>query len=382
MGVGGGQVAGLWCYPIKSCAGVSLEAAAVARTGLQGDRRWALVDADRAGRFLSQRQCPGMARVKPILPLEYFAEPGWGGAGGAFAGAPAGAVLRVEAPEAPEPLRVPLAPRDPEEWAAAGACPVSVWGWSGRAVDEGDVAAAWFARVLGVSGVRLVRYCGDDPEAAASVGGESEARRPVFRDPGCRPLPPEDEGPSLPLQTAFADGFPILLTSEATLAELNGKLEAAGRLAVPMDRFRPNIVVSGFPAGAEDEWSQLSVNCPEALSPGRRGEGAAIPGGGGGSGLHFLMAKPCARCQVPGVDQASGEVTEPGEPLRTLSESRSGAVLLASGRSAYAEPSWARQAFFGWNIAPLPPAAGRVLRLGAPATPRVHSHSDNTYNSP
>ena len=115
----------------------------------------------------------------------------------------------------------------------------------------------------------------------------------------------------------------------------------------------------------------LSVTCPEAPSPGGRGEGAATAGGGGGVKLRFVMAKPCARCAVPGVDQASGVVTEPGEPLRTLSESRSGAALLAAGRSAYAEPSWARQAFFGWNVAPLPPAAGRVLRLGAPALPEV-----------
>ena len=70
-----GRVTGLWCYPIKSCRGVGpLAAAAVARTGLQGDRRWALVDAARGGRFLSQRRCPGMARIRPSLPPEFFSE--------------------------------------------------------------------------------------------------------------------------------------------------------------------------------------------------------------------------------------------------------------------------------------------------------------------
>ena len=134
-----GRVTGLWCYPIKSCGGVGpLEAAAVARTGLQGDRRWALVDAARGGRFLSQRRCPGMARIRPSLPPEYFSEPGWGGSGGAFTRAPPGAVLRVEAPEAPEgeALEVPLAPAGdvgPERWvptegasrAMVGSCPVT-----------------------------------------------------------------------------------------------------------------------------------------------------------------------------------------------------------------------------------------------------------------
>ena len=353
-----GRVTGLWCYPIKSCGGVGpLEAAAVARTGLQGDRRWALVDAVRGGRFLSQRRCPGMARIRPSLPPEYFSEPGWGGSGGAFTRAPPGAVLRVEAPEAPggEALEVPLAPAGdvgPERWAAAGARAVSVWGWKGRAVDEGDAAAAWFARVLGVDGVRLVRYCGDDPEAAAAAGGEGEARRAVVRDAGCRPLPPEDAG-GAPAQTAFADGFPILLTSEATLAELNGRLEAGGSQPVGMDRFRPNITVAGFASGAEDAW-----------------EAVELGGDAGGAALTFTVAKPCARCAVPGVDQRSGEVPEPGEPLRTLGELRSGAALLAAGRRAYAEPSWRGQAFFGWNLAPRPGAAGRVLRLGAAARPQ------------
>lgn len=352
-----GRVTGLWCYPIKSCRGVGpLAAAAVARTGLQGDRRWALVDGARGGRFLSQRRCPGMARIRPSLPPEFFSEPGWVGGGGAFTRAPPGAVLRVEAPEVPGvgALEVPLAPAgaSPERWAAAGSRDVSVWGWKGRAVDEGDAAAAWFAQVLGVGGVRLVRYCGDDPEVAVAAGGEGETRRAVERDAGCRPLPPEDVG-GAPAQTAFADGFPILLTSEATLAELNGCLEAGGSQPVGMDRFRPNITVAGFACGAEDAWEAVELGGDER-----------------GGALAFTVAKPCARCAVPGIDQRSGEVPDPGEPLRTLGELRSGQALLAAGREAYSEPSWRGQAFFGWNLAPRPGAAGRVLRLGAAARPQ------------
>ena len=145
---------------------------------------------------------------------------------------------------------------------------VTVWDDVCEAVDEGEKAARWFSEHLGVS-ARLVRLADDDARPLSSPAAQ----------PGDR--------------VSFADGFPFLLLSQASYDGLNRRLS----LPVPIDRFRANIVVDGCEPHAEDRWDQVRV-----------GE------------VEFKVAKPCARCVITTVDQATGERGR--EPLRTLSTYR------------------------------------------------------------
>jgi uncharacterized protein YcbX len=216
-----------------------VDEAVVGATGFELDRRWMVVGDD--GRFISQREHPRLARVRARLRV------GW---------------LVLEAPGL-SPLEIAL------EGEASPTGRVQVWDDECPAVEEGRDAARWFSEYLGCS-ARLVRMAGDD----ARPLGSSSAQ------PGDR--------------VSFADGFPFLLLSMASLDGLNRRLS----LPVPMDRFRPNIVVEGCEAHAEDEWHRVRIG--EVL---------------------FRIAKPCARCVVTTVDQESGERGR--EPLPTLSTYRS-----------------------------------------------------------
>lgn len=232
------RVSGLFIYPVKSCGQVVVDEAVVGVTGFDLDRRWMVVGAD--GRFLSQREHPRLAQVRVGLSEDR---------------------LFLEAPELPA-LKVVLHGESKPKTR------VTVWDDECEAVDEGTSAAAWFSSHLG-SSVRLVRLADDD---ARSLGSSSA-------QPGDR--------------VSFADGFPFLLLSTASLDGLNRRLS----LPVPMDRFRPNIVIDGCEPHAEDGWHRLRI-----------GEVA------------FRIAKPCARCVVTTVDQVTGERGR--EPLRTLSTYR------------------------------------------------------------
>ncbi|MEK6238905.1 MAG: MOSC domain-containing protein [Planctomycetales bacterium] len=228
------QVSELHAYPIKSARGISLPEAVLDERGLQGDRRLMLVDDD--GVFLSQRTRPEMARI--IIARE-------------------GQAWRITAPGR-QPLHVPLRPVSTERTT------VQVWGDRCRAATVGGDCDAWFREFLGVN-CRLV-YQPD------------EAERPVdtrYAAPGT--------------QVSFSDGFPLLLISQASLDDLNSRLETP----VPMNRFRPNLVVSGCDAFAEDAWRTLRV-------------GDAM----------FQIVKPCARCRIIGIDQDSGVFSK--EPMRVL----------------------------------------------------------------
>jgi len=233
------KVCGLFIYPVKSCERVAVDEAMVGATGFELDRRWMAVGDD--GRFFSQREHPRLALVRVRV-----------GEGR----------LVLEAPKL-APLEIAL---------QAGTRPagrVQVWDDECAAFDEGREAASWFSEHLGCS-ARLVRMAGDD----ARPLGSSSAQ------PGDR--------------VSFADGFPFLLLSTASLEGLNRRLS----LPVPMDRFRPNIVVEDCEAHAEDGWSRLRI-----------GE------------VVFRIVKPCARCVITTVDQETGERGR--EPLRTLSTYRS-----------------------------------------------------------
>lgn len=243
----------LLIYPIKSCAGLSVPAATLLESGLaaQGvhDREWMLVTPD--GQFLTQREYPRMALVRPR---------------------PEGDVLRVSMPGQPD-LALPLASD-----AAAQPRQVRVWDDLVDAADCGDAAAVWFSTALGTS-CRLVRFRRDvvRPTSVKWTGGAAS-------------------------QTRFADGYPLLLIGEASLEDLNTRLHGAGRAPLPMDRFRPNLVVGGLEAFEEDYLEALHDD-----------------------ELAIRPVKPCGRCPIPSVDQATGI---PGpDPLDILQTYRANARM-------------------------------------------------------
>ena len=185
-------------YPVKGLRGITVQEAVVEPWGLQGDRRWMVVDS--GGRYLTQRDLPGMARI---------------------AATPDAAGLTLSA-DGMAPLHVPM-PRTPFL--------VLVWRDQVPAQEAGPDAAAWLSRALGHP-CRLVHM--GDPATARRVD-------PAYARP-------ED-------RVSFADGFPVLAVNAASLDDLNAHLAQP----VPMDRFRTNLVVSGAPAWAEDGWTYLHV---------------------------------------------------------------------------------------------------------------------------
>jgi len=195
-------------YPMKAARAVDLGESVVEPWGLAGDRRWML--ADEAGRFVSQREEPALARVSVISGTNDDA---------------------VTISSHGSPRCEVAVPRDAEM------VKVSVWGTSFVAMGAGPEADRWFSAYLGRP-VRLVYL--DDP-----------ARRPVDPDYG-RP------GETV----SFADGFPLLLTSAGSLGELGDWLTADGDQPVPMTRFRPNVVVAGAPPWAEDRWRRIRIGDP------------------------------------------------------------------------------------------------------------------------
>eukprot|EP00850_Spirogloea_muscicola_P015328 SM000116S24249 [mRNA] locus=s116:408819:411005:+ [translate_table: standard] len=293
------SVASLFVYPVKSCRGLSLPRAHLATSGFAWDRQWMVVN--ERGRMRTQRTDPALALVRPALPQlalddawapldataalcetprpgPHFSPPSrflWlrsptgHSAASEVEQPPAGLVAALTAPGM-EPLHVLLAP--PYERPRV---PASVWEWSGHALDEGDDAAAWFTTYLGKPS-RLVRF----------APGE------------LRPTDPDYAEGS---ETCFSDGFPFLVISQASLDALNQHME----VALPINRFRPNIFIDGCEAFEEDTWRAFTI--------------------GGVAGRIFRGVKPCGRCKVTTTNQATGEVGE--EPLKTLAVFRKGSHL-------------------------------------------------------
>jgi uncharacterized protein YcbX len=226
----------LLLYPIKSCGGMAVQEATLFETGLaaQGvhDREWMLVT--ESGQFLTQREFPRMALIRPR---------------------PDGGNLRVSSPNMGD-LLLPLAWQD-----EAPLRTVQIWDDVVSAADCGDLASGWFTEALDTrERVRLVRFRHDvvRPTSVKWTGG-------------------------LPSQTRFADAYPLLLIGQSSLDDLNLRLRAAGREALAMDRFRPNLVVAGLEAFEEDYTAFLCTGTAE-----------------------IRPVKPCARCPIPAIDQATG----------------------------------------------------------------------------
>ncbi|MEO7195326.1 MAG: MOSC N-terminal beta barrel domain-containing protein [Pseudonocardiaceae bacterium] len=255
-------------YPIKSCRGHSVARAVVEPWGLAGDRRWMLVDAE--GLVVTARQHPRLVLVTP--------EPDVGG-------------LLVRAPDAG-----PLLVGTPDGAALTG---VRVFASELVAAPASDEAHAWFSEVLGTP-VRLV-YLDDPTRRRPNPAYSREADR-----------------------VSFADGYPLLLATEESLAALNDLIAAGPRAQegpVSMTRFRPNLVVAGAPAWAEDGWRVLRIGA-----------------------VRFRAVKACDRCVFTTIDPDTASRGK--EPLTTLARCR----------------RWDGKTWFAINL--IPDSAGAALHLG------------------
>lgn len=226
---------GLCVYPVKSCRGIEVSQARLTATGLEHDREWMIVTP--VGRFVTQREEPRLALINTWLDDEG---------------------LQIECPGSGE-LFIPYN-------AKGEATTATVWNDRCGAFDMGAAAADLLSAFLGTPH-RLVRF---------NPAGRRASNR-------------EWTGDTQALNQ-FSDGFPLLAVSEASLAHLNGKLPAP----LPMDRFRPNLVFSGFEPHGEDALHELA-----------------------GGGVTLRAVKPCTRCKITTIDQKTGAVTGP-EPLNTL----------------------------------------------------------------
>jgi uncharacterized protein YcbX len=224
---------------VKALRGRAHDWVATEPWGLAGDRRWMIVDS--AGTFVTQRKFPVIARI-------------------AAANGPDGLVLSTGG----EQLAVPLPGPD------AATLEVRVWRDTIRAACGGAAASSWLSAAIGI-----------------------ECRLVYLADPRLRPVNPAYGGPGEWVN--LADGFPVLLVSLASLADLNSRLLAP----VPIGRFRPNIVVQGCEAWAEDRWRRVRI-------------GPVI----------FRVGKACERCTVTTIDPETGERPDKLEPLRTLARFR------------------------------------------------------------
>jgi uncharacterized protein YcbX len=238
------SLASIRIYPLKAARGIDLHSSLVEPWGLAGDRRWLLVD--KAGRFISQREEPAMARVTV---------------------GHADQALTVSGAGYPE-LSVPA----PSGGDGCEMLAVTVWRSTVMAAAAGPAADAWFSEFLGRR-VRMVYL--DDP-----------TRRAVNPEFGT-------EGDVV----SFADGYPLLLTSMASLGALGDWLIEDGDQPVPMSRFRPSVVVAGSEPWAEDGWRRLRIGA-----------------------VSFRVVKPCGRCMVTTIDQVTGEVGK--QPLSMLGRRR------------------------------------------------------------
>ncbi|MEM8885889.1 MAG: MOSC N-terminal beta barrel domain-containing protein [Planctomycetota bacterium] len=228
------HIASLHSYPVKSCRGIALERALIGDQGVKNDRRFMVTTPD--GTFLTQRQLPRMAMIQVSVTDD---------------------IVELEAPGAPA-LRF-------EAQGSGTPRTVAVWGSPCEVLDLGDDVAAWFSAYL------------EAPARLVSMA-------PGYQRPLHDALPREHDGRLL-----FADAAPLLVTSEASLAELNSRLDEP----VPMNRFRPNIVIAGCDPFAEDEWTRFRVGS-----------------------LEFERLIPCGRCAITTTDQATGARGK--EPLATL----------------------------------------------------------------
>lgn len=248
------EITDLYIYPIKSCAGLRLEHSQLSERGLKWDREWIIVDD--AGRMATQRTLPQLALITPHISDTH---------------------LHLSAPGM-VPFMISL------DVALSTAVPVKVWRDQTLGYDEGDAVASWLSHYLNITGVsfRLLRT---HPESRRHIDiawlnawqRETQIQSDTLRNS----------------TFAFADGFPLLICNKASLDALNERIQEQGDAPITMQRFRPNIVISGIEAYAEDEL--ISIN---------------------GGGHSFAKLKNCTRCKLPNVDPITALVGN--QPWDTL----------------------------------------------------------------
>jgi uncharacterized protein len=275
-------------YPIKSLKGISLSGSVVEKRGLRYDRRWMLTDPE--GIFLTQREVPKMAAIAVAI---------------------VGGGLRVSADGYP-PMHIPFEP-DHGEWRD-----VTVWQSTVTGAMYRGAVSEWFSDVLGRN-CRLVLM----PETAERHVSERF-----------------DTGDDL---VSFADGYPLLLIGEGSLEYLNQRLlDKYGdesedvKLPLPMNRFRPNVVIAGSGPFEEDRWAQIKI-------------GEAV----------FRVAKPCARCVITTIDPERGEF-DGKEPLKTLASFRMAKDAFVDTYESFGHKPTA--VLFGENL--IPENLGAAIRVG------------------
>jgi uncharacterized protein YcbX len=268
------RLAGLFIHPIKSAAGIAVETARLTPHGLAHDREWMIVDP--SGRFVTQRDESRLALLATQI---------------------SGGFLRLANPQGAGPS-LPLE-HEGAPWE------VVVWGSACAAFDAGDEVAAFLSDWLGRP-LRLVRF---------------DRRRARLSNPdwtGGRDVP-----------TLFSDGYPMLVLSEASIADLSARVGQA----LPVQRFRPNLLLGGVAAYAEDGAAELQLG-----------------------DVRIALTKACTRCVITTIDQGSGERTGE-EPLRTLRSYRFDRQLrgVIFGRNAYALAGVGSELKVGMPVIPIAP---------------------------
>ena len=288
----------LTIYPLKSCKGINVLSSDITPTGFEFDRSFMIIN-EKDGKFVSQRKYPLMSRIETELTTD---------------------TLIIKDPNNKlNDLVVTLC-----EPTAKSTRTVTVWGDKCEAYDYGEAAAVWISKVLGVkygwpSGctLRLVRL-------ASSHIRKTEEKYSLQGG-----------------QTGFADGFPFLIASTASLDAINQRIvEKFGNRninssnssnssieceLITMEHFRPNIVVDGCEAFEEDTWNVINIK-----------------------GMNFKVCKPCARCTIPNINPITGEFRKDNEPTATLKDFRKGKHL-SNNLNVY-DQKWDGQVFFGQNL--------------------------------
>jgi uncharacterized protein len=239
-------IAELWTYPIKSCMGHKANTANALQTGMMHDRSMMVANAE-TGKLVSQRDFPKMALIQPVIKDD---------------------VLNLSAPNMPS-LSISMN-------AHTGSKTVTVWRDTLPAIDMGDELAQWFSTALN-SPVRLVRF---------NRAQQRNIKAPLANTPNEHHY--------------FADGYPYLVLSLASVRALNERLVASGSRAIPANRFRANILIDDIDAHTEDYAATLQHP----------------------SGAVITIHSACTRCTVPTVDQATGQVSSDQQPSLALSAYR------------------------------------------------------------